>query len=181
MVYNGKLYAGVIPKSQVFRFDGIDQWEQMAQLVDNKDWNEYDIESWCRIPCFAPYGGLLYAGTSTCHGRASAEPDENVGKVFSFEAGKSATFDDDIGTEWAHIAAVRSASKLEIYVNGEKVSESTAMNGGEYKLSNAVPFTIGAGEHHYFKGAIDDLRVYNTALSNDDIQAVRQEKGNAAR
>jgi len=181
MVYNGKLYAGVIPKSQVFRYDGIYQWEEMAQLVDNKDWNEYDIESWCRVPCFATYGGLLYAGTSTCHGRASAEPDENVGKVFSFEAGKSATYDDDIGTAWTHIAAVRSAGKLEIYVNGEKVSESMAMNGSDYSLTNGVPLTIGAGEHHYFKGAIADLRVYNTALGQDDIEAVRQEKENAAR
>ena len=120
--------------------------------------------------------GRLYAGTSTCHGRASDNPDENVGRVFSYEAGKSVTFDDDIGTEWTHIAAVRSKDRLQLYVNGELVSETSDLNANEFNLTNQLPFKIGAGEHHYFKGAIDDLRFYNTALNKEDIQAVGQEK-----
>ncbi|MBP1990099.1 LamG domain-containing protein [Paenibacillus eucommiae] len=172
MVYNGKLYAGVIPKSQVFRYDGIYNWKEMAQLVDNKDWDVYDIETWCRIPCFATYNGLLYSGTSTCHGRASAEPDENVGKVFSFEAGKCVSNDDDIGTEWTHIAAVREQNVLRLYINGELVSEKSDLGENDFNLSNDLPLLIGAGEHHYYKGAIDDLRLYNSALSQEDIQAI---------
>ncbi len=170
--YNGKLYAGVIPHSEVFRFDAIGEWEKMAQLVDNADWDVYDIETWCRIPCFGIYGGKLYAGTSTCHGRASDNPDENVGKVFSFEAGKCISYDDDLGTEWAHIAAVRSDDKLILYVNGESVGEALGLNDTNYNLTNSLPLRIGAGEHHYFKGAIDDLRLYSSALNKAEIQAI---------
>jgi hypothetical protein len=174
IAYNGKLYAGVIPKSEVYRFDGLHQWENMAQLVDNADWDVYDIETWCRIPCFATYGGLLYAGTSTCHGRASDNPDANVGKVFSYEAGKCVSYDDDIGTEWTHIAAVRSNNSLQLYVNGELVSEKSDFSSQDYDLSNKISLKIGAGEHHYFKGALSDLRIYNNALSADDIREIRE-------
>ena len=76
--------------------------------------------------------------------------------------------------EWTHIVGIMSKDPTQLYVNGE-------LNGGAGKgpgggaLSNASNlFRIGAsgtiGE--YFNGIIDDVAVFNVALTADDITSI---------
>jgi hypothetical protein len=176
-VYNSKCYAGVIPKAEVYRYDSTYHWKNMGRLVHNKDWSKLteNIATWARVPCFASYKNMLYAGTSTCHGRASADPDINVGRVFSIELGKMVSYDDDIGSGWTHIACVRNKNKLKLYINGTLVDEVTGLQERSYNISNPLPLKIGFGEHNYFRGFAKDLRVYNTGLNELEINAIKDE------
>jgi len=82
--------------------------------------------------------------------------------------------------KWIHIACVRDADadELRLYVNGEleppagdssNPQEDTVKN-----ISNTGQLYIGAndrtGPSDFFYGRIDDFRVYNNALSQQDVQ-----------
>ena len=71
---------------------------------------------------------------------------------------------------WYHLAATYDGSMLRLYVNGTQVA-STAKSGAITTSTN--PLTIG-GDPIYgqnFQGLIDEVRVYNRALSTSEVQA----------
>jgi hypothetical protein len=169
-VYNGKLYAGALPKGEVWRYEEGKQWVRVRQLVQNNPaWNAGKLASWNRVPCMTVYQGKLFAGTSTCHGRAEAQPKTDAGKVFSWEAGKSVTYDDDIGNGWRHLVAVRHANRLDLHIDGKLVASSSSFDGSRYNLRNQNPLMIGFGARNYFCGHANELRLYNRALKESDI------------
>ena len=173
-VYNGKLYAGVLPKAQVWRYEGHKRWMMLEQLVCNDDWDPADPTgaSWNRVPCLTVFQGRLYAGTSTCHGRADADCSSDAGKVFAYEAGKCVSFDDDLGCDWRHVAAVMEADCLKLYVDGKLTATSSGFPDGAYDLCSSVPLRIGLGPQNYFNGFLANLRLYERALTADEVQAI---------
>jgi hypothetical protein len=78
---------------------------------------------------------------------------------------------------WVHLAGTYDGATLRVYVNGV-LSASRAVTGT--LCSNASPLGIGAkinvatgGVEAYFDGRIDDLEVYDRALSAAEIRTVR--------
>ena len=71
---------------------------------------------------------------------------------------------------WAHLAVTYDGAKLRLYVNGILVS-STAHTGNIETSNN--PLQIGGDSifGQYFAGLIDEVRVYNRALSSSEIVA----------
>jgi hypothetical protein len=173
-VYNGKLYAGVIPKGEVWRYEGGKQWTRVKQLVQNPYWSATNLPSWNRVPCLTVFQGRLFAGTSTCHGRAEAAPKTDVGKVFSWEAGKSVSYDDDIGTGWNHVVAVKAGHQLKLFLNGKLAGTSPSFDASRFQLSNDKPLLIGFGGRNYFSGFMKDLRIYNRALDRSEVKLLRR-------
>ena len=167
-VYNGKMYAGVIPKAQVWRYEGGKSATLIAQLVDNPDYSPDSIPSWNRVPCLTIFQGRLYAGTSNCTGMSEVHPKAEIGKVFSWEAGKSVSYDDDLGLGWKHLAAVREHRQLKLYINGELAAVSSEFDPSLFDLSNNKPLLIGFGAENYFNGEIRDLRLYNRAVTGPE-------------
>ncbi len=153
-VYNGKLYAGTLPLAEVYRYDGDDQWTLVGRLDFTPDVTYH--RTWTMAVC----GGKLYAGTLPS------------GHVLSMEAGKSATHDYPLEPGWRHVAAIRAADQLRLYVDGELVAQSTQFSAADYDISNDRPLKIGFGAHDYFNGAIAAVRIYNRALSGDEITAL---------
>ena len=76
----------------------------------------------------------------------------------------------DIG-EWNHIALVSNSLETKIFVNG-RLSEVNQHLGAV--VASGLPFGIGArywrgGWLAFLKGSIDDLKVYNRALSEAEV------------
>ncbi len=72
--------------------------------------------------------------------------------------------------QWSHLALTYDGSTLRLYVNGEQVS-SRAVSGTIRRTSH--PLWIG-GNHpygEYFRGLIDEVRVYDRALDPDEVRA----------
>jgi hypothetical protein len=71
---------------------------------------------------------------------------------------------------WTHIATTYDGATLRFYVNGVQVS-TLAQTGAMVTSSN--PLQIGGDSIYgqYFQGTIDEVRVYNTALTAAQIQA----------
>ena len=91
--------------------------------------------------------------------------------------GQSVIFSQNlVADRWYHIAAVYDASNptetLKIYVNGLKDATSNSGLSGNLGTSTAK-FTMGKNAltaTDYFKGSIDEVRVFNTSLTDDILQ-----------
>ena len=73
---------------------------------------------------------------------------------------------------WYHVAAVITPSSWKIYVNGDDVSTNVTTNTIAY--NSTTPCSIGrsdytGGSGGYFDGQIDDLRIYNDALTATEV------------
>ncbi|TRX39681.1 LamG-like jellyroll fold domain-containing protein [Flavobacterium restrictum] len=76
---------------------------------------------------------------------------------------------------WYHVAAVYDGANLNLYLNGTKVATPATLTGTI--TGNTTTLTIGrdpgsivAAGTNYFKGKIDEVRVFNTSLTDDQVQ-----------
>ena len=118
-------------------------------------------------------GGIRYMlGVSeAADHKACLTLDDDVTKV---QSTSSATVDDG---QWYHIVGIRDGSSIRIYVNGFQDGDDVALPDG-YNLSGTSQANayIGAGWNlpdsqldKFFVGVIDEVRVYNYALSDAEI------------
>jgi hypothetical protein len=79
-----------------------------------------------------------------------------------------------VAGQWYHIALTRDGSFWTYYVNGVAIGTTTALV--QVPSMNA-PLTIGNTEElYFFKGQMDQVSIYNRALSGEEIQAVCEEQ-----
>jgi hypothetical protein len=176
-VYNGKLYGGSLPRAEVCRYDGTSEWTSLKQFYSPEGWrpgmpgklSREQVNVMCRLTSLTVYDGKLFASTGSCTSSVLDAPREVRGKVLSMEAGKVASYDDDLGPGWKHISAVRSGGLLKLYIDG-KLVKSMSFDPTKYDLTTNRPLRIGFGESEYFAGRMADVRLYKVALDDQQIQ-----------
>jgi hypothetical protein len=151
-VYNGKFYAGTLPLGAVFRYDGDSKWTNTGQLDRTPD------VRYRRAWSMAVFDGKLFCGVLPS------------GHVHALEAGKAVSYDKQLQPGWRHLTAVRDQSRLRLYVDGQLVSESDEFDSSAFDLKPNRPLKIGFGQHDYFNGRMRDLRIYDRALSSQQIR-----------
>jgi len=97
------------------------------------------------------------------------------GNTWQFWTGTGAGWDNTAGPaaalgEWTHVAASYENEQKMFYINGRLVAEGTA----PLSLNTQQPLRIGAGATEgpgdfFFPGMIDEVRIYNRALSADEV------------
>ena len=83
------------------------------------------------------------------------------------------------GGKWYHVAATYDGADMLLYVNGKVAGKNTI---GQVKLIavEGEPLVIGSRPPNMdrgFDGVVDDVRMYNKALSAEDIRKLSQQKG----
>ncbi len=174
-----------------YAFDGLNDYlEADASLLPTA---ERTISLWFYAntvdnrPGLLGYGGSSTRGTSWFMGL-------NVNGIKSFHMSChwlinriDYYYTDPPVNEWYHWVITTDISGTKIYVNGlEEESnttyvDNTYVNGKEIGIgviasSNGnVPYTDGNVK--YFNGTIDDIRIYNRALNESEIEALYHEDG----
>jgi hypothetical protein len=186
-VYNGKLYGGSIPRAEVCRYDGQERWTSLRRFYSPDGWqpglpggaNRKQVNEWTRVTSLAVHQGRLFAGIGNCTSARvdnPSDPADILGKVYSFEAGKCVSYDEDLGPGWKHIAAVRQNGELSLYVNGQLKARSARFDPSQYDLSTDRPWRIGLGQTDHFAGRMSDVRLYKGGLSAAQVQGIFAEK-----
>jgi len=184
-VYNGSFYAGTIPRAEVFRLDGDASWTSMRRLFDPPGFEPAPVgrivkavEDWTRASSLTVYRGKLFVSTATCFRTRMDQPlpDEVRGKVYSFATGAAVGDDSDLGPGWKHLVAVRAGQDLKLYVDGQLAAASKA-DGPAIDVSNDVPLRIGFGPQSHFRGKIREVRLYNRALSDEEVERLHALNG----
>ena len=83
-----------------------------------------------------------------------------------------------MGTGWQHVAVTIGRQYVRIYVNGEKVAETTDIT---IRPSDIRPALNYLGRSQFvsdplFKGNIDDLRIYNYELSDVAVASIAKQQ-----
>lgn len=165
--YNGALYVGLNLDSaggEVWRYNG-SSWSKIGGDSINDGFSEaIDI-----VPAMTVYDGKLYAGLGD-----GANVDASIWSYGNNQVLASSTVGQD--TSWHHIAASYDGTDMKIYIDGaEDASKATSnlMPDNSYALhiGAASGSTSASDPGGYFKGAIDEVRVSNTARSSFITQA----------
>ncbi len=154
-VYNGKLYAGTLPLAEVHRYDGGSTWTRTGQLDKTPD---VRIR---RAWSMATFQGRLFCGTLPS------------GRVYALEAGACVTHDDEFPDGWHQVVAVADADGLRLYLDGEPVASSQTSLSDDWRPSADRPLRIGTGPNDALHGSLADVRVYNRALSAEEVQSLQ--------
>jgi hypothetical protein len=178
--YNGSLYAGTIPRAEVFRWDAGNRWTSIRRLFDPPRFvpvpvgsGDVRVADWSRTTSLTVFGGKLFASTGTCYRTMIDAPltDDVRGRVFSLQAGANVSYDRDLGPGWQHIVALRDRRQLKLFVNG-RLTASSAIQNEALKIDNDAPLRIGFGEVDYFSGKVGDVKLFNRALTDSEIQSL---------
>lgn len=72
---------------------------------------------------------------------------------------------------WHHVAFIKDGSLIKLYIDGNLEDSENDLTSGN--TQNTSPLYIGgrAGTVNSWKGSIDELKIYNTALSETNIKA----------
>ena len=75
------------------------------------------------------------------------------------------------GQTWIHVTATYDGSTIRLYINGQLQGSKNA----NFQINaNDLPLSIGSGHDGYrgMKGTVDDVRIYNRALSANEVTAL---------
>ncbi len=152
VVHNGRLIAGTLPLAEVYTYEGGSEWRRMTQLDQTPD------VRYRRVWTMAEHDGRLFASTLPS------------GHIHAYSAGVQAQWGQTMPAGWHHIAAVRLADRLRLYVDGMQVAESEQFSGMDYQLDLSLPLRLASGVNGPFAGELRDLRIYQRALSGDEVK-----------
>jgi glucose/arabinose dehydrogenase/chitodextrinase len=131
------------------------------------------LEAWVN-PTAIPnaWRDLLYKGDDNYYLSASSTTSSRpaAGGIFSGSYGETFGTSALALNTWTHLATTYDGATLRLWVNGVQVS-SKAQTGTLKTSSN--PLTIGGDSIYgqYFSGLIDEVRVYNVARTQAQIQS----------
>ena len=167
---NGAVFVSGV-RNQALSFDGKDDYvrspvninpDNMPQLT-MVAWVQSDAES--RTVISHDNGGYdRTIGFDTRGGGAGWSAFSGTGAVLGFSPVTTG--------EWTFIAAVydQDAETVKLYVDDKVYEEKGKLsNGWDYTNIASNPFYGG-----YFSGIIDEVRIYNVALSQSEINSIRQ-------
>ena len=161
-------------------FDGIDDHVRTARIISPSD-GDFSVFAWINggtagQAILSQQGGANWLTANPVDGalRTELRQPETTGRGVTPLGPPltSATIITD--GDWCRIGFVRDADNRILYVDGVEVARDTAPNlepatGGLY---------IGAGSNlepgSFFSGLIDDVRIYDKALSAEEIAALAQ-------
>ena len=158
------------------RFEGSEGCVSIPSSTELQLGEEFTLESWVK-----PEGDLSqdpaifkestegFPSYSLGIGYVTAgRPEGQLGKEGKAHQDLAATASLEAGV-WSHLALTYDGAKMRLYVNGELVASKYVEKPNS---STPGPLTIGCAKltGSYFKGRIDEVRIYNRALGEAELR-----------
>ena len=127
------------------------------------------VSIWVKMNSLNPSFNFIY-----CYGTASNYNGTyfNPNNLYHFGTGNNHSFATSNSIDWTHFVFVYDGTQSKMYKNG--VLLSTAALTINTQNNNNI-FTLGLteqGAQNYFNGAIDDLKIYNYAVTDADVTSL---------
>jgi hypothetical protein len=113
----------------------------------------------------------------------AVKPVRNASGANNAEVPARASGPASVG-QWTNVVAVLSGQTISYYINGVKVASAAAtaslgsiLGGGTVSGYIGRAWWTGSNDHGYFDGAIDDFRVYDTALTDQQVLELAVDPG----
>lgn len=166
--------------NQALQFDGIDDF--LENGGGNTEKTTYSMAFWVKKSVGTGISTVLQRGDSRiCFYNPNISIDNATGVLSVSESGCGGTglvAKGTLGNDYTHVVVVRSLQDVSLYMNGgliKKLVKSSFPASGPTNGRTVVGAQFGSSPNIYknfFKGSIDDLSMYHTALTLADVQAL---------
>ena len=168
-------------------FDGDGDTVEVAHNDSLNMTTAVTMEMWVKVP---PVGGLvnqvgIEKGTWDAVGEYGLYPVYEVGDgtLVQFNDLPDGCDDENTGrcirdNEWHHLAGVWDGETIFLYIDGE-VDKSSHCVGELGKTTQKLYIASRTGDHRFLVGAVDEVRTYNRALTQEEIQKDMETFGGA--
>lgn len=124
------------------------------------------VSLWVKMNIFNANFNFIY-----CYGTASNFIGAyfNPNNLYQFATGNNHTFATSNSIDWTHFVFVYDGTQSKMYKNGVLLGTANLTVNTQ---NNNNLFTLGLteqGAQNYFNGVIDDLKIYNYAISDTDV------------
>ncbi len=192
---NHGLVNGPVPTADRFNsmkgayyFDGVDDYIEVADDSSLYFSSEFSLCAWVNLRSGKAWGSRIIdkaVGSRSTGFVLDTYDAEQTGRAIRLQAVNAWTYSSDTLltlNEWYHVAATFKDGEGKIYINGELDTQS---QGDQKTLVNdAVPLRIGFDSgvrvgndfNDGFKGAIDEVRIYNRTLDAHEVKTLFQMK-----
>jgi len=163
------------------QFDGADDEVEVPYSPKLNRADTFTVLAWINL---AP-GGTGHRAVVSCRDDFPArgyilyvQPDNTPSLWIGYgytNAWYSATGPALTDSQWIHVAGTYDDGTLRLYVDGVEEAEATAAT---YGVNTTQELLIGAGSNegpthdYFFQGPIDDVRIYDRALSQSEIASI---------
>lgn len=161
-------------------FDGVNDLVSIADSNDLDFTNAFTLEGWVHpkdstnlLPLINK--GVLGSSSSGYLLFARSGGGHPHGVIASGGKTASATGPFVLEAKWSHLALTSDGTNLRLYVDGELVSIKPAIEVAPTEVALEIGHTTYF--NRYFKGVIDDIRLYDEGLSQNQIAKDRRTAG----
>jgi hypothetical protein len=180
-VYEAVLTADRFGNSDnTYAFDGTDDYVGVPYDSSYRPTEKMTLEVWFNIQS---KGGYQVMASCTQGGGWSMQVNETDGAIFHIYTGSTDTilsaipYNSIIEGDWYHFVGVYDGAFLKIYLNGTIVDSTARTDYVLYSWDNSFIVGAEAGQGSspvgsYFNGLIDDVRIYNRALSAIEVDSL---------
>ncbi len=171
----GAVWTAAGKNGSALSFDGVNDWVTVNDANDLDLTNGMTLEAWVRPNALAGWNSVVMKEHGT---------DTLAYSLYANDAGPYPAVTIRVGVidqtapgaapvplgQWTHLAATYDGTTLRFYVNGVQVS-SRAQTGNMVVSTRALRIGGNGVWGEYFNGLVDDVRIYNRALTATEIQA----------
>ena len=154
-------------------FDGINSRIEVPHSDKlNYSNDTLSLSLWFNIAQHVAFGGLVCKGNQVSNYCVSDRLDKKLAidiNHFSSTTEEILTTMTFLTNEWHHLIVIYTPSKINLYVDGQFNNQITL---SKLPLINTAPLYFGVdadGDWEYLKGKLDEIRIYNRALTDIEI------------
>lgn len=164
-------------------FDGVDDFVQIPQSSSLDVTDQITVEAWVYPRAYVGSFGDVSHIVSRCADNGghiyvlSVHADGKVWFSVNPMSGEKLSVANLTLNTWTHLAMTYDGAYIRLYINGY-LDSSYVQSGSIYTTGNWLAIGCkptgsggGPGIYAYFNGIIDEVRIYNRALSQQEIQS----------
>lgn len=160
------------------RFDGADDYVVWPPQSAYTITGDITLMAWVKLAALGEYGIVVgkVAANDTLHDYMLVIRDTNAFAFYGTALGdyqnSTLTVPD---TQWHHLAVSRRGSLISFYLDSRPAGTATqgsTLGANPYNLYVGTDRTLGPDAVNFFRGALDEVRVYARGLSQAEVSAV---------
>jgi hypothetical protein len=163
---------------KALNFDGINDFVQTSASTFVSGSPGLTVSAWFNYNAIDINGTMIVSqGTFGCAANSTFQLRLNSPTQFTWnvcDGTNDTDWDVDVPSmaqnTWYHVVATWNGPLADIYINGVKAGETTTSITSLYTGSLPVYIGSNAGGDTFFNGTIDEVKVYNYALSADEVK-----------
>ena len=158
------------PFGKAFTFDGNGDYIDIGDELDMGT-SDFTLSAWVKgDPTMNSWARIFDKGYASGYELGKTDTSSKIGFTYLFFNSYADSLSDLVDNTWHHVAITKQGAIVSLYADGDLES---AINVSFASQDNALPLLIGynpgEGVPGYWKGLLDELRIYNRALSASEI------------